>query len=238
MQQTSGTPPPAVTEPSRRRPPRQRLADPVPISEAPSRPKPVRAQDVLAAHQRAIEERMEGGLLRIQEAVAAAARTAAAEAVAEAAITAPPVAGDVSRALLAHAEERFQAVGIRLERIEETLRALASRSRGDRSGPELDHLAALLREVGRRQGEAMAKLARAHRAAIERLAQHQRDALEDVGMRTGRGVLAVARQLRRALEDDLDEIRTSIRSMHRTLAWEGMARPRAEPPAERPASSA
>ena len=238
MQQRSGTPPPAVAEPSRRRPPRQRLVDPVPIPESPSRPRPVRAQDVLAAHQRAIEERLEDGLLRIQEAVAAAARTAAAEAVAEATVTAPPVAGDVSRALLAHAEERFQAMGIRLQRIEETLQALASRARGDRSGPELDRLAALLREVGRRQGEAMAKLARAHHAAIERLAEHQRDALEDIGRRTGRGVIAVARQLRRSLEEDLDEIRTSIRSMHRTLAWEGMTRSRAEPPAERPATSA
>jgi hypothetical protein len=205
----------------------------------PSRRRPRSAQDVLSAYQRAIEERLEDGLLRIQEAVAQAARTAAAEAVSEAEATrAPPALGpdadDVSRDLLMHAEERFQALSIRLQRIEDALTALAAR--GGRDRPELDRLAALLREVGRRQGEAMAQLARAHHAAIERLAEHQREVLEDLGRRTGRGVVAVARELRRALEEDLDGVRASIRSIHRTLAWEGMAPGRAEPQA--PASSA
>ena len=239
MQQRSGTSPPAVAEPSRRRPPRQRVADPIPIPVGPSRRRPRSVQDVLSAHQRAIEERLGDGLLRIQETVAQAARTAAAEAVSEAgATTAPSALGrdaeDVSRALLMHAEERFQALGIRLQRIEDALTALAAR--GGRDWPELDRLAALLREVGRRQGAAMAQLARAHHAAIERLAEHQREVLEDLGKRTGRGVVAVARELRRALDEDLDGVRASIRSIHRTLAWEEMAPGRAEPQA--PASSA
>ena len=200
-------------------------------------------QDVLAAHQRAIEERLEAGLLRIEEAVARAARASAAEALARAAT--PPMTpdpGDVSRALMTHAEERFQALGIRLQRIEDALRAVATRAGRDRSGTpaasELDRLEALLREFGRRQGEAMAKLAQAHHAAIERLAEHQREELEALGRRTGRGVIAVAKELRQALEDDLDGVRTSIRSMHRTLAWEGMTSPREEPPVEPPATSA
>ncbi|MGH2657511.1 MAG: hypothetical protein ACRDIZ_12590 [Actinomycetota bacterium] len=228
MQQRSEPPPPAVAEPSRRRPPRTRLADPVPIPEAATRqrPSPVRVQQVLAAHQRAIEERLDEGLQRIRETVAEAIRAAAPEAG-----PSPRDPGEVSRALLAHAEERFQAVGLRLQRIEEVLRALAARPQDDRTAPggEIERLGTLVRELGRQQGEAMARLARAHRAAIGRLARDQRAAIENLGKRTGQGVVAVAREVQRNLERELEDVRTSIRSMHRTLAWEGMSRTRPEP---------
>lgn len=230
MQQRSEPPPPAVAEPSRRRPPRTRLADPVPIPEAATRqrPSPVRVQQVLAAHQRAIEERLDEGLQRIRETVAEAIRAAA-----PGAGPSQRDPGEVSRALLAHAEERFQALGLRLQRIEEVLRALAARPHDDRTGSlpagEIERLGALVRELGRQQGEAMARLARAHRAAIGRLAQDQRAAIEDLGKRTGQGVVAVAREVQRDLERELEDVRTSIRSMHRTLAWEGMSRTRPEP---------
>lgn len=228
MQQKSEPPPPAVAEPSRRRPPRTRLADPVPIPEAATRqrPSPVRVQQVLAAHQRAIEERLDEGLQRIRNTVAEAIRAAAPEAG-----SSPRDPGEVSRALLAHAEERFQALGLRLQRIEEVLRALAARPQDDRTGPgdEIERLGTLVRELGRQQGEAMARLARAHRAAIGRLARDQRAAIEDLGKRTGQGVVAVAREIQRDLERELEDVRTSIRSMHRTLAWEGMSRTRPEP---------
>ena len=228
MQQRSEPPPPAVAEPSRRRPPRQRLADPVPIPEAVPRPRAgqARVQEVLAAHQRALEERIDDGLLRIQEAVARAARAAVSEALAEASPQGREP-GDVSRALLSHAEERFQALGLRLQRVEEVLRALAERARKDRTDgqttAEIRRLGSLVRELGRRQGEAMSHLARAHRAAIRRLAEHQREALDDLGRRTGQGVVAVARAMQGDLEAELEKVRRSIKSMHRTLAWEGEA---------------
>lgn len=231
MQQRSEPPPPAVAEPSRRRPPRQRLADPVPIPEAAprQRARQVRLQEVLTAQQRALEERLDDGLLRIREAVAQAARAA----VNEAAAGAAPLGrdpGDVSRALLAHAEERFQALGLRLQRVEEVLRALAARARGDRTDAqvtaEIQRLGSLIRELGRRQGTALSNLARAHHAAIQRLAEHQREALADLGRRTGQGVVAVARAVQRDLEAELEEVRTSIGSMHRTQPWEGMVRGR------------
>lgn len=229
MQQRSEPPSPAGAEPSRRRPPRQRLADPVPIPEA-TRQRPRGVQEVLAAHQHAIEERLDEGLQRIREAAAEAARAAVAEAG-----TSARDPGDISRALLAHAEERFQALGLRLQRIEEVLRALAASTRDDRTSPlpagEIGRLGTLVRELGRQQGEAMARLARAHHAAIGRLAQDQRAAIEDLGRRTGQGVVAVARALQHDLEAELEDVRTSIRSMHRTLAWEGMSRGRPDPPA-------
>lgn len=239
MQQRSEPPPPAVAEPSRRRPPRQRLPDPVPIPEATprQRARQVRLQEVLNAHQRALEERIDEGLLRVQEAVARAARAA----VTEAGPAAPPQVpdpGDVSRALMAHAEERFQALGLRLQRIEEVLRALAARPRDARTdartSAEIQRLGSLVRELGKRQGEAMSHLARAHHAAIRRLAEHQRGALEDLGRRTGQGVVAVARAVQRDLEAELAEVRASIRSMHRTVAWDekGPSRPGAPAGAE------
>lgn len=141
--------------------------------------------------------------------------------------------GEISKALLAHTEERFRALGLRLQRIEEVLRALAARPQGERIGPgptgEMERLGTLVRELGRQQAEAMARLARAHRAAIGRLAQDQRENIQDLGRRTGQGVVAVARALQDDLETELEDVRTSIRSMHRTLAWEGMSRVRAEP---------
>jgi DNA-binding transcriptional MerR regulator len=184
-------------------------------------------QDVLAAHQRAIEERLDEGLQRIRDAVTEATRTAAAETVSEGK-RAPPDPSDVSRALLTHAEERFQALGLRLQHIEESLRALATGPQSDPAG-EIARLEKLVRELGRHQGEAMARLAGAHRAAIVRLAQDQRTALDELGRRTGQGVVAVARAVQRDLEAGLEDVRTSIRSMHRTLAWDGMARSRPDP---------
>lgn len=228
MQQRSGTPPPpAVAEPSRRRPPRQRLADPVPIPEATTpRRRPARTRP--APDQQAIEERLEDGLLRIQEAVALAARTA----VTEAAEETPPTDRDPVRASITHAEERFRALELRFRKVEDALRALTAQVRAGPPGPELDRVAALLREIGRRQGETMAKLARAHHAAIERLAEHQRARLDDLGRRVGRGVVAVAEALRQDLEEELKDLRISVRSMHRTLAWDGMTRGRPDPAGE------
>ncbi len=242
MQQKSEPQRQVAAVPSRRRPPRQRAADPVPIPEAPSRQRArtIRLQEVLAAQQRAVEERIEAGLDRIRQAVTTAAREATAEAV-QAARTPPgPEAGDVARALLTYADERFQALGLRLQAIEEDLRSLAARRDEDPAGPgrdEVARLARLIRDVAVKQSEIVARLARAQRAAISHLAAEQRAALEDLGRRTGQGVVAVSRALQRELEHDLQELGTSVRSMHRTLAWQGMSsvgRPEPAPAAEPP----
>jgi hypothetical protein len=238
----SEPPRPVVAEPSRRRPPRQRAADPVPIPEAPSRQRArtVRLQDVLAAHQRAVEERIEEGLQRIREAAVEAARVAAARAVEIARTPQGPDAGDVARSLLTYADERFQAMGLRLQRIEDAIRTLADR-RGEPAGAragDTERLAGLIRDLATTQREVVARLVAAQRAAISRLAAEQRAALEDLGRRTGRGVVAVARKLQEDLVEDIEGLRASVRSMHRTLAWEGMARAsrRQDPPGEEPST--
>jgi hypothetical protein len=238
MQPMQEPPPPVVAERSRRRPPRQRTTEPIPIPEPAvrARPKTVRLQDVLAAHQRAIEERIEEGLRQMREIAAEVTRQAATE-VAEAA---PPAQGpdqtDLARGVLAFADERFQAMRLRLERIEEALRrlAVAQRARPDtnRSAEATASLAGAIGALAEEQQAALARLAEAQRQALAGLAEAQRAAVEDLARRTGRGVVAVAR----VLQADIEGIRTSVRSMHRTLAWDGVSRGRRhdEPPAEDP----
>jgi hypothetical protein len=223
MQPMQEPPPRVVAERSRRRPPRQRTTEPIPIPEpaAPARPKTVRLQDVLAAHQRAIEERIEEGLRQMRE-IAAEVTLRAATEVAEAAR--PPQGTDqtdLARGALAFADERFQAIRLRLERIEEALRRLAV---ARRAGPEKDRraeatasLAGSIGALAREQQAALARLAEAQQRALAGLADAHRAAVEDLARRTGRGVVAVARVLQR----DIEGIKTSVRSMHRTLAWEG-----------------
>jgi hypothetical protein len=198
---------PAPREPSRRRPLRRRSEEPVPIPDAAARSRAartVKVQEVLAAHQRALEQRLEEGLRRIEETLASG----------------PPMpdGADVAKGVLAYADERFQAMSVRLQRIEDALRRLAGALRNgtdqQASGDASDGLAAVVTELGRQQ-----------RAFLEALASAQRAAFEDLGRRTGEGVVAVADVLRQ----EIDGLRTSIRSLHRTMAWDGLSRERPRP---------
>jgi hypothetical protein len=198
---------PAPREPSRRRPLRRRAEEPIPIPEAAARTRAARAvklQEVLAAHQRALEERMVEGLRRIEEALAGG----------------PPMPdqADVAKGVLAYADERFQAMSVRLQRVEDALRQLAGELRNgadQEASPEgSDGLAAMVTELGRQQ-----------QALLETMASAQRAAFDDLGRRTGEGVVAVAIVLRQEIEG----LRTSIRSLHRTVAWDGLSRERPRP---------
>jgi hypothetical protein len=225
--------PTPATERSRRRPPRRRSDEPIPIPESPSRPrraKTVKLQQVLKAYQRAVLDVVEKRMAGVAEAAARAAR----EAVSEALDDRPrgPDEGDVAKGVLAFADERFQAMSLRLHQIEEAVRALAA---GRPVPAEVDDAAG--DEVLRRLdavAEALAGLAADHRAMAEEL-----------GRRTGRGVVAVGRILRDDLQglgedlvrlrEGIDGVQSSVGSVHRTLAWEGMrtARPRPGPAGER-----
>lgn len=197
----------------------------MPIPEPGSRPRPqtVRLQDVLTAHQRAIEERIDEGLRQMRETVAEITRQAAAEIAGAARPAEGPAQRDLGRSVLAHADEGFQTVRLRLERVEEVLRRLAAMAQ--RTPPDAarnaEATASLARAIGalaEQQRGVLSQLVEAQRRALAGLAEAQR-AVEDLADRTGRGVVAVARVLQR----DIEEIKTSIRSLHRTLAWEGLA---------------
>jgi hypothetical protein len=224
--------PSPATERSRRRPPRRRSDDPIPIPDVTaraSRTKTVKLHQVLRAYQRAVLDVVEKRMAGLAEAAAEAARQGVAEALHQGPLG--PDRGDVAKSVLAHADERLQAMSLRLQQIEEAVRRLAagvSSSPTNRS-PDGD----LSRRLDVIAG-AVAGLAEDHRAMVAEL-----------GRRTGDGVVAVGRVLRRDLEglggdltrlqqdmtglqEGMDGVRSTVRSMHRTLAWEGMrsARPR------------
>lgn len=223
--------PSPATDRSRRRPPRRRSDDPVPIPEARGRARrkrTVKLQDVLKSYQRAVVEVLEERIAAASQAAAEAARQAVEEALAER--PRGPEESDVARGVLAYADERFQAMGLRLEQIEEALRRLA----GD---PTKGPPAALPADerVVRRLDEIA--------GAVTRLAADHQELIEDLGRRTGQGVVAVANTIREDLQtlgqdlsslqqrvaglgEGLDVVDTAVRSMHRTLAWEGMRAPR------------
>jgi hypothetical protein len=188
----------------------------------------VSLQDVLEAHLNAVDERIEQGIRAVRTASAEAIRQAAAElraaAPARNGITAQT---DALRGILSHAEERFQAITLRLQRMEGSIRQLA---RAQREGTKpndprllqgmedrLNTLARAVAHLGVAQQRAVEQLAEAHRHAVKRLGaeqrlvaswvvERQRDALLDLGKRTGRGVVAVARRLQQDLTQRIDRI--------------------------------
>jgi hypothetical protein len=213
--------PPSASDRSRRRPPRRRSDDPVPIPDPHSRSRrkrTVKLQEVLKAYQRAVVEVLEQRIEEASRASADAARQAVAEAMAERRSGLDD--GEVAKGVVAYADERFQALSVRLEQIEEALRRLAGERPAPPPGePEDDRIERQLDSIA----QAVAGLAADH--------QQQGDQL---GRKAGQGVVAVAQVIREDLEAirrDLSSLRelmqgmdTAVRSMHRTLAWEGMRR--------------
>jgi hypothetical protein len=215
--------PPQAAEPSRRRPPRRRSQEPVPLPEGRSRSRrrTVKLQEVLKAYQRAVIEVLEQRIAAASEAAAEAAREAVTDALAHR--PRGPDEATVAKGVVAFADERFQAMSIQLGQIEEALRT-ARRDPGakdaDRTDPRIEERLDALGE------------------AVVRLAEGQRRLGDEVIRRTGQGVVGVAKVIR----DDLDALREevarfqrgledldrAVRSMHRTLAWEGMRTPRSQ----------
>jgi tetrahydromethanopterin S-methyltransferase subunit G len=215
--------PPPANERSRRRPPRRRSDDPVPIPDPRSRSprkRTVKLQEVLKAYQQAVVEVLEQRIEEASRASADAARQAVAEALAERPRGLDE--GEVAKGIVAYADERFQALSVRLERIEEALRRLAGeRTPGDPEEAEIE-----------RRLDSVAQ-------AVAGLAADHQQMGDQLGRKTGQGVVAVAQVIREDLEAikrDLSSLRewmqgmdTSVRSMHRTLAWERMRAPRPGP---------
>jgi chromosome segregation ATPase len=238
MQQMQDRPPAEVGEPSRRRPPRRRTAAPTPIPESAQRlPRSVRLQNVLEAHLAAVDERIDQGIRALRSDTAEAIRQAATELrAASPARNGMTAQADALRGVLGHAEERFQAITLRLQRMEGALRQLA---RAQRQGPQdprllrgiLDRLNALAKAVaqlGAAQHRATERLVESHHQAVERLAEEHRRAIErlgteqrlvaswlveqqqvalaDLGKRMGRGVAAVAQRLQQDLAGRLERL--------------------------------
>jgi hypothetical protein len=208
----------APTGPARRDP-QSGSAEPIPIPEAEARSRrarTVRIQDILAAHARALDVRLEEGMREMRLAMEAAIRRSGIhEAPAapqpqalppqpqpppltqplppppQVAQPAPHMREDVARGLAQQTEERFQALALRLQRIEDAIRE-ASPGRNGAAAVEfegkLDALA-----------DGLSRLADTEEHLVDRFLEAQREGLEDLTRRVGAGVAAVIRALQHEL---------------------------------------
>ena len=194
----------AAIPPARR--PQHAPSEPIPIPEAEARSRKartVRIQDILAAHARALDVRLEEGMRDIRLAMdAAIRRTNIHEAPpmaqppimtpAPAPAPAPQVPAapreDVARGLAQQTEERFQALGLRLQRIEDALRGMSGGTAGGAIEAKLDALA-----------DGMGQFAEAEERLLDRFLEAQREGLDDLTRRVGAGVSAVIRALQNEL---------------------------------------
>ena len=189
------------------RSPEGSVSGPIPIPEAEARSRKartVRIQDILAAHARALDVRLEEGMRDIRLAMDAAIRRSSiheAPPVAQPQVMTPaplpvqqappatPAAPreDVARGLAQQTEERFQALGMRLQRIEDALRTVGGGMNAEREG-KLDAVA-----------DGMSRFADAEEHLLDRFLDAQRQGLEDLTRRVGAGVSAVIRALQNEL---------------------------------------
>jgi hypothetical protein len=190
-------------DPSRHTPQAEPASGPIPIPEAERsrKARTVRIQDILAAHARALDVRLEEGMRDIRLAMdAAIRRTTIHEAppvvmtpapapvyIPPATQTQGPPREDVARGLAQQTEERFQTLGLRLQRIEEALRTVGGGINAELEG-KLDAVA-----------EGMSRFAEAEEHLLDRFLEAQRQGLEDLTRRVGAGVSAVIRTLQSEL---------------------------------------
>ena len=197
-------------DPSRHTSQAEPASEPIPIPEADARSRKartVRIQDILAAHARALDVRLEEGMRDIRLAMEAAIRRTAihqAPPVAPSVPPAPPPAitpapapvpapaqgpprEDVARGLAQQTEERFQALALRLQKIEDALQAVGGGVNAELEG-KLDAVA-----------EGMSRFADAEERLLDRFLEAQRQGLEDLTRRVGSGVSAVIRTLQNEL---------------------------------------
>jgi hypothetical protein len=193
--------------------------EPIPIPEAEARSRKartVRIQDILAAHARALDVRLEEGMREIRLAMDAAIRRSGIhEAPAapqpqalppqpqpppltqplppppQVAQPAPHMREDVARGLAQQTEERFQALALRLQRIEDALRGVSPGGSGAAAVEFEGKLDAL--------ADGLSRLADTEEHLVDRFLEAQREGLEDLTRRVGAGVAAVIRALQHEL---------------------------------------
>lgn len=155
-----------------------------------------RADELMAAYQATIQRQLEDGLRRIQSTASSLMHEIAAEVWRTAGGDKDEIRGRILhelsrdqalRSLIAHADERFQALAIRTERLEETLNHLAESVRGARQ--QLSDGAGVLGEAARGGGDPneirreLADMTRQMAAALATLADRDQAIVETVRAR-------------------------------------------------------
>ena len=203
MQRMEEGPGASVHQPSRRQALRARAADPVSIPES-DRPRRASSQTGGGPPQKTVDSRIEQGLREIGAALTETIRMAAADvARASQAEETPRPGGDPAepiRALATQIDERLQAIALRIDKLEDAIRTVASHAAGrDGVTQRLDQIAQGLNKLAQHQHRGIVRLAQFQQQGMARLESQHRADLRDFARLTGKGVVAVSRKIR----DDL-----------------------------------
>jgi hypothetical protein len=178
MQKTRDRPEPVVRPPSRRSPPRRRIAVTLPEAQTQD------LEAILTAHQTAVATQLEHGLRAIHRTSARLMAQLARE-------EAPPdpSSSDAVRGALSLVDERTQALALRIDRLEDALRQLTQTVERALSSQRHD-LATFRQAVGREIVSAREQT----RQELTAFRQQASRALTEVGRRVREGLRAVALQ--------------------------------------------
>jgi hypothetical protein len=200
---------------SRRRPPRRRA--PVTLPEAWS------AQDIeaiLASYQDAVAAQIEQGVRALHH---TAVRLMGQ--IAEGVDRVSPE--DSERALLAHVDERYTALNLRMERLEGALRQLVQtfkheiRGSDGGSGGELatrlEGVAHAVKQSAAQQRSDIHALATEQRDRLEEFTRRTSEGLAQVAARAGEGMARMAQRQEEALDRRLEEMRQAIEGLDRPV---------------------
>jgi hypothetical protein len=188
---------------SRRRPPRKRTA---PI-QVPGTWSQEDVEALLAAHQEAIAEQVAEGIAALQQtAVQILSQLKRPDGVNP---------EDTARGLLAHVDERYQELTLRMERLEGALRRLVQTLKGAMSrrtepggqavsglARRIDSLSASVREAASRQEK-----------GLEDFTKQTGEGLAQVAARAGEGLVQATRRQEVFLDERLDDMRQAIESL-------------------------
>ena len=164
---------------SRRRPPRRRASVTLPETWTPDD-----LEAILTSHQDTVAAQIEQGVRALHH--------TAVRLMSQIAQNATVSPEDTTRGLLSHVDERYQALNLRMERLEGALRKLVQTFKGSLQGPE-------------------SQVALARR--IDALSM----AFKQVAARTGAGLARVAQRQESLLEERLDGMRQSIDALAQAM---------------------
>jgi hypothetical protein len=212
MEEMREPPEPVAAVRSRRRPPRKRAAPIVPpgLSEE--------LETILAAHHEAIASQIEQSVRALQRSTASLVSELAPD---EESVSPE----DTAHNLLAHVDERYQGLTLRVERLEGALRQLVQTLKQMNAGTtgrqeeltkRFEELSAVVREASARQRHDLADF-------TKRTGQ----GLAKVVARAGEGLARAARQQEVLLDEKLEQMLEAVESLMPTMP----APPRWTPPA-------
>jgi hypothetical protein len=215
MQRMEEGPAGPAHEPSRRQPLRPRSIDSVPIPEA-GRARRGTTGAGAARTQSTVDTRIEQGLREIGAALTETLRAAAAD-VARAS-TKEETSTDAAeplRAMAAQIDERLQAIAVRMNRLEDAIRAVASRAAArDGATKRLDEIAQGLTRLAAQHHRGITRLAQFQQQGMARLATQHRADLRDFARLTGKGVVAVSRKVRDDLAAAIERLEAQAGNGH------------------------